>query len=30
VIAAQAMIESVPLVTADTALSSLPGLRIVW
>jgi PIN domain nuclease of toxin-antitoxin system len=30
VIAAQAMIESLPLVTADTALSSLPGLRIVW
>jgi PIN domain nuclease of toxin-antitoxin system len=24
------MIESLPLVTADAALSSLPGLRIVW
>jgi PIN domain nuclease of toxin-antitoxin system len=30
VIAAQAMIESLPLVTADAALSTLPGLRIVW
>ena len=30
VIAAQSMIESLPLVTADAALSSLPGLRIVW
>jgi PIN domain nuclease of toxin-antitoxin system len=30
VIAAQAMIESLPLVTADAALTTLPGLRIVW
>jgi PIN domain nuclease of toxin-antitoxin system len=30
VIAAQAMIESLPLVTGDAALSTLPGLRIVW
>ena len=30
VIAAQSMIESLPLVTADAALSSLPGLHIVW
>jgi PIN domain nuclease of toxin-antitoxin system len=30
VIAAQAMIESLPLVTADNALSAFPGLRIVW
>jgi PIN domain nuclease of toxin-antitoxin system len=30
VIAAQCMIESLPLVTADAALSTLPGLRIVW
>jgi PIN domain nuclease of toxin-antitoxin system len=30
VIAAQCMIESLPLVTADPALAALPGLRIVW
>ena len=30
VIAAQAMVESLPVVTADAALSALPGLRIVW
>lgn len=29
-IAAQAMIESLPLVTADAALSAFPGVRIVW
>lgn len=29
-IAAQCMIESVPLCTADAALTAFPGLRIVW
>ena len=29
-IAAQSMIESLPLVTADGAMTGLPGLRIVW
>ena len=29
-IAAQAMIESLPIVTVDAALATLPGLRIVW
>ena len=28
--AAQAMTESLPLVTMDAALPALPGLRIVW
>jgi PIN domain nuclease of toxin-antitoxin system len=30
VIAAQCMIESLPVATADTALSTLPGLRVIW
>lgn len=30
VIAAQCMIESVPLCTADRALGAFPGLRVVW
>lgn len=30
VIAAQSMIESVPLVTADEKLATLPGLQIIW
>jgi PIN domain nuclease of toxin-antitoxin system len=30
VIAAQCMTASLPLVTADTALAALPGLRIIW
>lgn len=30
VIAAQSMVGALPLVTADTAFSTLPGLRIVW
>jgi len=29
-LAAQAMIESLPLVTADTAFAALPGLISVW
>lgn len=29
-IAAQCMIESLPLVTADAALASFPGIRTVW
>ena len=29
-LAAQAMVEDVPLVSADTAFSSLPGLKVVW
>lgn len=29
-IAAQAMIESVPVVTADRALSTFPGVHVVW
>ena len=30
IIAAQSMIESVPLCTADPALTAFPGLRVVW
>lgn len=30
VIAAQAMIESVPVVTADRALGGFPGIHVVW
>jgi PIN domain nuclease of toxin-antitoxin system len=30
VIAAQCMTASLPLVTADTTLAALPGLRIIW
>ena len=30
VIAAQSMVASLALVTADTAFSTLPGLRTVW
>lgn len=29
-IAAQCMVESIPLVTADDALTAFPGLRTVW
>jgi PIN domain nuclease of toxin-antitoxin system len=29
-IAAQAMIESVPVVTADPALAGFPGIHVVW
>lgn len=29
-IAAQCMVESIPLVTADRALTAFPGLRTVW
>lgn len=29
-IAAQCMVESIPVVTADTALAAFPGLRTVW
>jgi PIN domain nuclease of toxin-antitoxin system len=29
-IAAQCMVESVPLVTADGALTAFPGLRTIW
>lgn len=30
VIVAQAMIESVPVVTADRALAGFPGVHVVW
>ena len=30
VIAAQCMTDSLPLVTADSTLAALPGLRVVW
>lgn len=30
VIVAQAMIESVPVVTADPALAAFPGVHVVW
>lgn len=30
VIAAQAMIESLPVVTADRALAGFPGIHVVW
>jgi PIN domain nuclease of toxin-antitoxin system len=30
VIAAQSLIESAPLVTADRALASFPGIQVVW
>jgi PIN domain nuclease of toxin-antitoxin system len=30
VIAAQCMLGSIPLVTADRALASFPGVRVVW
>lgn len=30
VIAAQCMIESLPLVTADRALTAFPGLSTIW
>jgi PIN domain nuclease of toxin-antitoxin system len=30
VIAAQSMIESAPLVTADEKLAGLPGLHTIW
>jgi PIN domain nuclease of toxin-antitoxin system len=30
VIAAQCMIESIPLVTADQAIATFPGIRVVW
>ncbi|MGI8937529.1 MAG: PIN domain-containing protein [Iamia sp.] len=30
IIAAQCMLESVPLVTADRALSSFPGINVIW
>jgi len=30
IIAAQCMIESVPLCTADAVLADFPGLRVVW
>jgi PIN domain nuclease of toxin-antitoxin system len=30
VIAAQSMVVSLPLVTADAAFSTLPGVRILW
>lgn len=29
-IAAQCMIESLPLVTADAAFDTIPGVRAVW
>jgi PIN domain nuclease of toxin-antitoxin system len=29
-IAAQCMVESIPLVTADRALSELPGVHAIW
>jgi len=29
-IAAQCMVESIPLVTADSALAAFPGLNTVW
>lgn len=29
-IAAQCMLESIPLVTADEMLTEFPGLRVVW
>jgi len=29
-LAAQAMMEDIPLVSADAAFSSLPGLKVVW
>lgn len=29
-IASQCMLESIPLVTADQALATFPGLRVVW
>ena len=29
-IAAQCMIESIPLATADTTLASFPGIHVVW
>lgn len=29
-IVSQSMIESVPLVTADAAMASFPGVRIIW
>ena len=29
-IAAQCMLESIPLATADTTLASFPGIRVVW
>lgn len=30
VIAAQAMIESIPVVTVDRALAEFPGIHVVW
>ncbi|MBA2323220.1 MAG: type II toxin-antitoxin system VapC family toxin [Pseudonocardiales bacterium] len=30
IIAAQCMIESTPLCTADAALTAFPGLRVIW
>lgn len=30
VIAAQCMLDSIPLVTADRAFASFPGVRVVW
>jgi PIN domain nuclease of toxin-antitoxin system len=29
-IAAQCMLESIPLVTADRPLASFPGIRVIW
>jgi PIN domain nuclease of toxin-antitoxin system len=30
VIAAQALLESVPLVTTDRALATFPGIQVIW
>lgn len=30
VIAAQCLLESIPLVTADRALAAFPGVRVIW
>ena len=30
VIATQCMLESIPLVTADRALTTFPGVRVIW
>jgi PIN domain nuclease of toxin-antitoxin system len=30
VIAAQALLESVPLVTTDRALAAFPGIQVIW
>lgn len=30
VIAAQCMLESIPLVTSDRAMATFPGIRVIW